>query len=69
MGCGELTWSVCQPAVKILDFFRALGDGPPVEFATDKLQKASAAVRGLGPVGAEHAQAWVAYWRAKGLFA
>ncbi|EKM47999.1 uncharacterized protein PHACADRAFT_203390, partial [Phanerochaete carnosa HHB-10118-sp] len=57
------------PAAKILPFFRALGAGPPVAFATHRFQEACVAVRGLVPVGTEHAQAWVAYWRAKGLIA
>ena len=58
-----------QPAIKILDFFRGLGKGARIVFATDELQKRSAAVRKLDPIGKEHAEAWVAYWRAKELFA
>lgn len=40
-----------------------------LEYETDRLLASSATMRGLQPMGEEHARMWVRYWRAKGFIA
>ena len=60
--------TILQPAIKILEFFRHLAD-EDIGFSTDNLQRLSPTVQELEPLGQAHADAWISYWKRKGLFA
>ncbi|GJE92564.1 acetyl-CoA synthetase-like protein [Phanerochaete sordida] len=71
------------PAIKLVQTFRAMaasadraqGTGVLTEagglplFATDRVQEYSRLMRELPPLGKEHADAWVKYWRSVGFLA
>lgn len=59
------------PGVKLLEFFRGVsaGDVQGMEFAADKLQAVSEALRIVQPLGQADADAWVKYWSGSGLLA
>lgn len=71
-----------QPAIKLLEFFRAfssadeavresgrtdLESGALPNLSTEKARVVSQTMRNLAPVGDEDAQRWIAYWVKKGL--
>lgn len=72
-----------QPAIKLLEFFRALsrGDeaaraqgttdteaGGMTNFSTSKAQEVSATMANMRAIGEVEADAWVGYWISKGAF-
>jgi hypothetical protein len=72
-----------QPAIKLLDFFRAQADadvaaravgmadceaGGLTTLATAKAQRASRTVRELESLGSEEVGRWIGYWQTAGLF-
>ena len=72
------TWYVAQPAIKLLDFFRALAyggqsrapsdiveAGGAAGFRTDKLLAFSKTVRDLAPLSEKHASSWLKFWKSK----
>jgi hypothetical protein len=71
-----VSYFISQPAVKILDFFRAFIAGETREdvettgtiLSMNKMQALSPTIHTLQPIGSEDAKAWVRYWSSKGLF-
>ncbi|KAI4521212.1 acetyl-CoA synthetase-like protein [Schizophyllum commune Loenen D] len=58
------------PGVKLLEFFRGMSGGYGLgKFATDKMTAVSETLRDLHPLGQADADAWVGYWKEKGLLA
>jgi hypothetical protein len=72
-----------QPAIKLLEFFRATANadealrsgqllgkesGGMADFSTKSAQSVSQTMRELPSIGAEHVDMWVKYWKSAGLF-
>ena len=72
-----------QPAIKLLEFFRALAQGDHAirdlgidateaagmtNFSTTKVQQISPTMANMQAVGEIEADAWVRYWISKGAF-
>ena len=67
-----------QPAVKLLDFFRAFANSDVGKkddeswglssFDTTKTRTLSQTIRELGPIGYADAERWVGYWNKRGFF-
>ncbi|KAG6371116.1 hypothetical protein JVT61DRAFT_10658 [Boletus reticuloceps] len=77
----EMDSAILEPAIKLLDFFRALaredeaiqrmGVGPTeaggmTNFSTPKVREVSATMANMQAIGEVEADAWVGYWIAKG---
>ncbi|KAJ7636277.1 putative aminoadipate reductase [Roridomyces roridus] len=58
------------PGLKLLDFFDAAVAGVGnTQFATDKAEELSAAMRGLAPLNEDDAIRWMDYWKGKNFIA
>jgi hypothetical protein len=72
-----------QPAIKLLEFFRALAQGDEAirklgisvteaagmaNFSTAKAQRVSLTMKNMQAIGEIEADAWVGYWMSKGAF-
>ena len=57
-----------NPALRLLEFFRAQGsaDKPEVRLSTEGAERASETLRGLAQLGPADRSRWMAAWRASG---
>ena len=69
----------CQPAIKLLEYYRGLAESEqrcarvakilPIEtggwpvFSTKRIQQYSPSLRDLEVLGEAHAEAWIGYWK------
>lgn len=76
------TSHTCQPAIKLLEYYRGLAKGEErfakafktlsVEtggwpvFGTRRIQQYSPSLRDLDVLGDAHAEAWIGYWKQTG---